>query len=413
MHRSSDSVAALATALAKAQVELVNPEKSLVARIPSDRRGEEGQSFRYAPLSRGLEIVRKALGAHEIAVMQTTAVDPTNGTVNLTTLLAHTSGEWISSDWPVCRVADAGTPHRMGAALTYARRYALFTLVGIAGEDDVDAPDLNGDAHANPAHGAEGSEASTASPGAVAPAAMPADRADQRSGRNGKVAAGIGTTLLEAEPSAGLRDRLLTEIASLGAAEEAAPWARRALGAKNRLTTTDAKLIEEAFEVRMMSFEGPQDEKRTQPAPAPVVITDPVAPDGETPKGIDKSALTFGEPRRHRDKAHLAYVSSLSCLICGRRPAEAHHLRFAQSRALGRKVSDEFTVPLCRTHHRQVHHVGDERAWWKSTGIDPLDRANALWTHTRQRPSAPRRKAHRSASPRKATTKSNGANTAG
>src|SRR5215470_6317563 len=142
MHRSSESVAALASALAKAQAELVNPEKSLTATIRSGRAGEGERSFRYAPLSSGLDIVRKTLGQHEIATVQTTAIDQAAGIINLTTLLAHASGEWIASDWPVCTIAETERPHRMGAALTYARRYALFTLVGIAGEDDLDAPDL-------------------------------------------------------------------------------------------------------------------------------------------------------------------------------------------------------------------------------------------------------------------------------
>jgi hypothetical protein len=140
MHRSSESVAALAAALAKAQSELVNPEKSLTAVIRTGRPGEGERSFRYAPLSSGLDIVRKTLGQHEIATVQTTAIEA--GVVNLTTMLAHASGEWIASDWPVCPVAETANPQRMGAALTYARRYALFTLVGIAGEDDLDAPDL-------------------------------------------------------------------------------------------------------------------------------------------------------------------------------------------------------------------------------------------------------------------------------
>ena len=86
--------------------------------------------------------MRKSLGRHEIATVQTTAIDNEAGLVRLTTILAHASGEWISSDWPVCPVSETAVPHRMGAALTYARRYALFTLVGIAGEDDLDAPDL-------------------------------------------------------------------------------------------------------------------------------------------------------------------------------------------------------------------------------------------------------------------------------
>ena len=143
MQRSSDSVAALAAALAKAQSELVNPEKSLTATIRATAPGLAERSFRYAPLSSGLDIIRKTLGQHEIATIQTTAIDHTSGLVNLTTVLAHTSGQWIASDWPVCPIAEMASPQRMGSALTYARRYALFTLVGIAGEDDLDAPDLS------------------------------------------------------------------------------------------------------------------------------------------------------------------------------------------------------------------------------------------------------------------------------
>jgi len=143
MQRCSGSIGTLAAALAKAQGELVNPEKSLVATIRVDRRGGAEQTFRYAPLSSGLDIVRKILGQHEIATVQTTSIDQAAGMVNLTTVLAHSSGEWIASDWPVCGISETATPHRMGAALTYARRYALFTLVGIAGEDDLDAPDLS------------------------------------------------------------------------------------------------------------------------------------------------------------------------------------------------------------------------------------------------------------------------------
>src|SRR4051812_22411857 len=141
MHRCSDSIGAIAAALAKAQGELTNPEKSLVATIRSPFPRETDRSFRYASLASGLDIVRKSLGCHEIATIQTTAIDQDSGQIRLTTLLAHASGEWISSDWPVCPISDTVSPHRMGAALTYARRYALFALVGIAGEDDLDAPD--------------------------------------------------------------------------------------------------------------------------------------------------------------------------------------------------------------------------------------------------------------------------------
>ncbi len=148
MQRSSESIAKLAAALAKAQGELVNPEKSLTATIKIDGGGTQ-QTFRYAPLSSGLEIVRKTLGQHEIAVVQTTSTDPVAGIINLTTMLAHASGEWIASEWPVCAITETSAPHRLGAALTYARRYALFTLVGIAGEDDMDAPDLVAPTHRN------------------------------------------------------------------------------------------------------------------------------------------------------------------------------------------------------------------------------------------------------------------------
>src|SRR3954447_1813456 len=144
MPRSSDTVGAIAGALAKAQIELQNPKKSLTATIHSPFPREADRSFRYASLSTGLDLVRKSLGRHEIATVQTTSIDETAGLIRLTTTLAHSSGEWLASDWPVCPVSETAVPHRMGAALTYARRYALFTLVGIAGEDDLDAPDLNG-----------------------------------------------------------------------------------------------------------------------------------------------------------------------------------------------------------------------------------------------------------------------------
>src|SRR3954447_24737886 len=144
MHRSSENVAAIATALAKAQTELSNPEKAMLGTVYNTRTDSQ-QSFRYASLAGGLDIIRKALGSQQIAITQTTDIDKAGGTVNLTTTLLHTSGEWISSDWPVCRLSETSAPRRMGAALTYARRYALFTMVGIAGEDDLDAPEFNND----------------------------------------------------------------------------------------------------------------------------------------------------------------------------------------------------------------------------------------------------------------------------
>jgi ERF superfamily len=244
MPRSSETVAALASALAKAQAELINPEKSLTATIRTGRPGDSERSFRYAPLSSGLDIVRKTLGQHEIATLQTTAIDQTAGMVNLTTTLAHASGEWIASDWPVCPIAETANPQRMGAALTYARRYALFTLVGIAGEDDLDAPSL-----------CDGPPSLL--PSVVDRSFEPKDNQSRGSqqksgndnGRGGKKG-GIPLTL-DPEQSAALREKLLIEVGNITSADLAAAWAREALTAKNSLTATDAKLVEDAFERRL------------------------------------------------------------------------------------------------------------------------------------------------------------------
>ena len=394
MQRSSESIACLAAALAKAQAELTNPEKSLVATIRPNGPGEAERSFRYAPLSSGLDIVRKTLGQHEIATVQTTAIDQTAGIVSLTTVLAHSSGEWIASDWPVCAVSETATPHRMGAALTYARRYALFTLVGIAGEDDIDAPDLN-------------------APTPSAPTA--AKPAPNRHGRlNGgqsivsrggsKVVSNPAKPILSAEASATLRDQLVEELRAIASPDEAAIWAHRILGAKNSLTEADARQIEDAFQAKLATL----DERSGQPSPptrsAPRnsssrLARQPVRPPGATAaNGIDKSRLTHPEPRRFRDKEHVRFVAKQACLICGRRPADAHHLRFAQHRALGRKVSDEFTVPLCRGHHREAHRCGDEAAWWKNAGVDPTITARALWLETHPLPRSPNKMGNESAS---------------
>ena len=380
MPRSSESVAALAVALAKAQAELVNPEKSLTATIRTGRVGEGERSFRYAPLSSGLDIVRKTLGQHEIATVQTTAVDHAAGMVNLTTMLAHASGEWIASDWPVCPIAETANPQRMGAALTYARRYALFTLVGIAGEDDLDAPDLCDGPH-SPALPAD---ERSLKPGHGQPPVQ------QRKPGNDYGIHGERPSTLEPEQSAALREKLLTAVGSITSADNAAIWAREALAAKNRLAAADAKLVEDAFEHRLSEL-----------APSAAEAADDAAPrthvdlvgahetlvkkndDLDQPGGIDKSVLVIATPRRYRNREHLRYVAQQACLVCGRKQSDPHHLRYLQPRALGRKVSDEFAVPLCRSHHRAVHRSSDEQAWWKAAGIDPVKAARQLWRQTR------------------------------
>jgi hypothetical protein len=249
MPRSSETVAALASALAKAQAELINPEKSLTATIRTGRPGDGERSFRYAPLSSGLDIVRKTLGQHEIATLQTTEIDQTAGVINLTTTLAHAEDAF---------------------------------------------------------------------------------------------------------------ERRLSELPS---SDATAP------------SNADSSVPQIA---------------------APQVVATSESTHAGQAKGIDKSILTVAAPRRYRNREHLRYVAQQACLLCGRKPSDPHHLGFTQPRALGRKVSDEFAVPLCRGHHRAVHRSRDERAWWRQAGIDPIN-ARRLWKVTRglgqrrsQRPPLPR-----------------------
>jgi hypothetical protein len=409
MHRCSENVAAIATALAKAQIELSNPEKATIGTV-YDNRTNTQRSFRYASLSSGLDIVRKTLGSQQIAIMQTTNIDRTSGTVNLTTLLVHTSGEWISSDWPVCQLSETSAPRRMGAALTYARRYALFTMVGIAGEDDLDASDFGKD---------EAKHNNTAD---QEPAPSPEQRLTQAAQSPSK--AKLIQEMLDPGPSAASRSSLIRDIQTMPL-EKLQSCAIAILKTKNRLTMEDAKLVEEAFAARFTLPDIPQDGRpasAAQPAPngsqpsaestasakrsrghskkkngadrTATFLSTSISPSMTDDKSssskeqsaagkIDKSTLTFGEPRRLRSKAHLKFVASQPCLVCGRSPADAHHLRFAQPRAMGLKVSDEFTVPLCRVHHRDLHSSGSEIAWWEKRSIDPVATSRTLWGSTR------------------------------
>jgi hypothetical protein len=260
----------------------------------------------------------------------------------------------------------------MGAALTYARRYSLFTLVGIAGEDDLDAPDLT---DPNPEIENLRANSKTASNGGQQTVS---DRLPGRGSRAHKSGSASLQSELSTSLSASLRTELLREIERLGSADDAALWARRRLPAKNQLSATDAQQVEVAFADKLAIVL------------APSAITDDVTTTTLTDQGlavqpsqIDKRILGFPEPRRIRDRDHIRHVIKQSCLICGRHPSDPHHLRFAQSRALGRKVSDEFTVPLCRGHHRELHRHGNESAWWQKIGIDPFPVARAMWLQTR------------------------------
>jgi hypothetical protein len=425
VQRSSETIGAIAAALAKAQAELTNPEKSLVATIRASSPRETDQTFRYAALSTGLDIVRKALGGHEIATVQTTAIDKEAGLIRLTTTLAHSSGEWLSSEWPVCAIAETAAPRRMGAALTYARRYALFTLVGIAGEDDLDAPDLNlrveavskGEAPAkgNGASSTGKAETAELEPGLAETAEsgeakaeadpLPTTLSEGRwNGRHKRASseARVRSTpsMLSVEESAALRDRLITDMAQFQSSDEAADWVHKNMPFKNALTAADADLVATAFRDRLAIIEAETSARESRPSSEAVsggTGLNELLPDhggapssGLSEQSADGSMALRDPPSgrsqrlvakaiRLRDKEHCKYVATQPCLVCGRSPSETHHIRFAQPRALGRKVSDEYTVPVCRLHHRELHRYGDEASWWAGVGVDPLPIALELW----------------------------------
>ena len=389
MQRSSETIGAIASALARAQIEIANPEKSLTATIRSPFPREADRSFRYASLSSGLDLVRKSLGRHEIATVQTTSIDETSGLIRLTTTLAHSSGEWVSSDWPVCPVSETAAPHRMGAALTYARRYALFTLVGIAGEDDLDAPDLN-----SALGGALPTSVESDKPGQrTEPRQSAALQSDFKSPVTDFTAApaptsGLGRrkqlrpprALLVPEDSLALREQLIAELGAFADTEALTVWAGRVLPRKNQLATSDAQSVETAFAAKLSELED-------DGAVAPTLKLQNESPSkhddasaGNEPS--TQAVFVISKPVRERDRNHLKFVAAQSCLVCGRTPSDAHHLKFAEQRAMGRKVSDKFTVPVCRLHHRELHQRGNERAWWQKQGIEPLAVAAALWNKT-------------------------------
>ncbi|SDJ63436.1 MULTISPECIES: ERF family protein [Bradyrhizobium] len=373
MHSSSESIGAIAAALAKAQGELTNPEKSLVATIRSPFPRESARTFRYASLATGLEIVRKALGQHEIATIQTTQIDEAAGQIRLTTLLAHGSGEWISSDWPICPTSETANPHRMGAALSYARRYALFALVGIAGEDDLDAPDLLVEP----------------SPAINLPVGVIRAGESSRNPPSGSLHKPSKAAVLASEASAALRERLITEINALKDEDDLALWAHRRLPAKNTLTTVDAGAVEIAYLSVLRASRLDVLETASEPiskvAELPstnVEAVNKIEVPGRSLQIAPQLVSPLRKPVRARNKAHLNFVAAHPCLVCRRSPSDAHHLKFAEPRALGRKVSDEFTVPLCREHHMELHRHGNEIAWWANIPFAPLETARSLWEST-------------------------------
>ena len=294
-------------------------------------------------------------------------------------------------------MSDIASAQRMGAALTYARRYALFTLVGIAGEDDLDAPDLG----AAPKPAAELPRPGSQSNGQAAAG----KRTAHEGGKLPESAA--ARSVLGVQLSASLRESLIEQMAAINSADEAAAWAHRNLPAKNTLTTADAKMVEEQFRARLSAI---CPSHGTCDGPAAGAVPDDLAghePAHAVPGQTGVSGASDAGPRQNasmpttkkqsrsdtiralgkmvrlRDKDHRRFVLRQACLVCGRVPSDPHHLTFTQPRALARRVSDEFIVPVCRVHHRDLHRSGNEAAWWRKLNIDPLPVALRLWQHTR------------------------------
>ena len=203
-------------------------------------------------------------------------------------------------------------------------------------------------------------------------------------------------TVLGTEQSAALREQLLASLGQLQSADEAADWVHANLAAKNTLIAADADMVESGFRDRLAAIDAASArEEDPQSAPA-AGIASPVekpflAPTDDTAAAAIILPSGPGARRRRmaaktirlRDKEHCKFVASQPCIVCGRTPTEAHHIRFAQPRALGRKVSDEYTVPVCRLHHRELHGYGDEASWWAAVSIDPLPIALELWSRSR------------------------------
>jgi hypothetical protein len=172
---------------------------------------------------------------------------------------------------------------------------------------------------------------------------------------------------LSQESSGSLRDQLLVELASLKTLDDLTLWALRRMNSRNTLHEIDAEQINQVYLAKLSDAEGNR--------------TDESAPRLSS----ELEVVPLQKTVRRRSKSHLTFVASQSCMVCNRRPCDAHHLKFSQPRALGRKVSDEYTVPLCREHHSELHRHGNEHAWWVIAGLAPVQRAAELWDATQQR----------------------------
>ena len=179
-----------------------------------------------------------------------------------------------------------------------------------------------------------------------------------------------GSTSPEVSP-----DQLLSELSSLTGADALAAWAHRVLPLKNQLSKENSQIVEEAFATKLNLLAAVSDKPEERGDPE------------EPREPAAQQVTSLSKPRRERDRNHLRFVATQPCLICARTPSDAHHLKFAERSAMGRKVSDKFTVPICRLHHRDLHRRGNERSWWEGQGINPLPIAAELWRTSHPVPS--------------------------
>jgi hypothetical protein len=334
MHRSSDTIGNISGALAKAQAELTNPEKSLVAIIRSPFPREADRTFRYAPLSSGLDIVRKSLGRHEIATIQSTEIDKEAGLLRLTTVLAHSSGEYAR-----CPISPLRSEWEPPSPMPGGMRFSPWSA--LPEKMIFDAPDL----------------------GAVPKPAAELPRPGSQS--NGQAAAGKRTaheggklpestaasSVLGVQLSASLRESLIEQMAAINSADEAAAWAHRNLPAKNTLTTADAKMVEGQFRARLSAI---CPSHGTCDGPAAGAVPDDLAghePAHAVPGQTGVSGASDAGPRQNasmsttKKQSRSDTIRALGKMVRLRVPSDPHHLTFTQPRALARRVSDEFICP--------------------------------------------------------------------
>ena len=381
MHRSSDTIATIAAALAKAQVELTNPEKSLVATIRSPFPGRRTAPSAMPRCRAGWTSCARALAgmrSRRSSLQRLTRkpvcfasppflrIRPANG--------FHQNGRYARlrtsprrSAWELPSPMHGGTPFSRWSGLPEKtismRRISVPTPI--------------------PQRSCRGRAANQ----------MGKLRRETDNAPGGKLPESSARSVLGVQLSASLRESLIEQLATINSADEAAAWAHRNLPAKNTLTAADAKIVEERFRARLSAigdrpaegYEPPHAvPDQTGVSSASDAATRQKAPMRATKKQSRSDAIrALGKTVRLRDKDHRRFVLRQACLVCGRVPSDPHHLTFTQPRALGRRVSDEFIVPVCRVHHRELHRSGNEAAWWRKLNIDPIPIALGLWQQTR------------------------------